>query len=27
LVVPQGWKAEPPEDDDGYFERMTKAIF
>ena len=27
MVVPQGWKAEPPEDDDGYFERMTKAIF
>jgi len=25
--VPQGWEAEPPEDDDGYFERMTKAIF
>ena len=27
MVVPQSSKAEPPEDDDGYFERMTKAIF
>ncbi len=25
--MPQGWKVEPPKNDDDYFERMTKAIF
>lgn len=25
--MPQGWKVDPPKNDDDYFERMTKAIF
>jgi len=25
--MPQGWKVEPPKDENEYFERMTKAIF
>ncbi|MDA4129048.1 MAG: DNA-3-methyladenine glycosylase I [Thaumarchaeota archaeon] len=25
--MPQAWKADPPKTDDGYFERMSRAIF